>query len=174
MKNRIKIISCEEMFPELKDTNNRERFIDFLYTHDMKVFVRKALDKAEYKLTDDDLLLCRIILDKFIYKGVLYPERRAVYIDTLLAAAMLRKCYYNDDKPVTSIFKAREEFNDLEILDEFKHGIPKNDFEQIYQCIESQQGELTEVQFCKPSTGSLQDTFAECVYILECVKKYGN
>lgn len=172
MKNRIRIVSYKEMFPELADTSNRERFIDFLMENDERIFVRKALEKANYTLTDKDLQLCEIILDDMIYRGVLQPTTRQQYIDVLIIAAMLRNCYRDDEHPITSLFRIREEFNDIEILDEFEYGIPKQFYEQIYQLIEAQDGEATEVHFCRPTVGSIQQMFVDCIKMQDAVYKY--
>lgn len=168
------ITSCKEMFPELADENNKERFIDFLTQEDFKTFTRAALKKANYELTDKDLQLCEIICDTMIRKNVLHPYERQTSIDVIIMAAMLRNTYKDKNYPITSLFKPREEFNEIELNDEYEHGIPKQFFEQLYQLIEGQDGDLTEVQFCKPSVGSIQELFAECIYIQECIERYGN
>lgn len=173
MINRMRAISHREMFPEL-DTDDKDRFINFLMEDNTKIFVRAALDKANYELTAKDLQLCEIVLDDLIYRGVLQPITRQQYVDVILIAAMLRNCYKDEDHPVTSLFKPREEFNDIEILDEFKvtGGIPKQFFEQLYQLIEGQYGELTEVHFCKPTVGSIQQMFVDCIKMQEAIYKY--
>ena len=57
MNNR-KIPTSKEMFSDLLgDESNRDRYIDFLLDSNERLFVRKALEKADYTLTDKDLQL---------------------------------------------------------------------------------------------------------------------
>ena len=168
-------ISCKDAFPILADKTNKERYIDFLSKDDYKKFTKLALNKANYELTDKDLQLCEIICDMAIRKRMLKLDVRQYYLDHLLIAAMLKNTYKDDEHPVTSLFKPREELKIL-IYEKYEDPtlIQESFFEQVCQLIEAQYGEFTPVEFCMPSIGSMQATFAECVYIQECLDKYDN
>lgn len=173
MNNR-KIPTSKEMFPDLLgDESNRDRYIEFLLDSNERLFVRKALEKADYTLTDKDLQLCEIVLDDMIYRDVLQDQARQQYIDVMLIAAMLRNCYKDPEHPITSLFKIREEFGDLEHLEEYgPYGMPQQFFEQIYQLIEGQNGEETRVHFCKPTVGSIHQMFVDCIRMQDAIYKY--
>lgn len=172
MKN--KFISCRKLFPELADETNRERFIDWLVEDDLKKFTKLALNKADYKLTDKDLQLCEIICDTLIRKKALFTDQRNVSTDVIIIAAMLRNTYKDELNPVVSIFMPRQEFEELLIHESYNYNIPDQFFEQLCQLIEAQEGDNTKVDFCKPGVGSIQQLFADCIYIQECIDRYGN
>lgn len=169
-----RFVSHKELFPELADETNRERFIDWLIEDDLKKFTRLALQKANYELTDEDLQLCEILCDTLIRKNALFPYQRNVSTDVIIIAAMLRNTYKDEEHPITSIFKPREEFEELRKHESYEYNIPEQFFEQLCQLIEAQDGDKTKVDFCKPSVGSIQQLFADCIYIQECIKRYGN
>ena len=173
-----RFISCKELFPELADKTNKERYIEFLSHKDYKKFTKLALDKANYELTDNDLQLCKVICDVAIEKGMLWPPkgpegRRNHYLDHLLIAAMLRNTYKDDKYFISSLFRPREEFRPLiyEEYEDYKQIHPEF-FEQLCQLIEAQYGIHTPVELCLPAVGSMQATFSTCVYISEYLSNY--
>ena len=166
-----------QVFPELADFSNEYRFIDFMIADDMKIFVKECLNHANYKLNDKDLLLCHIVCDTLIKKGILGNDNHQTFVDVILAACMLHRTYWNDYNKVVSLVMPRNEFYAIGKSEElYEYGpLPGEVLEPIFQTIEAQLGELTPIQFCKPNCGSYQELFANCVSIvdnLDTIKEY--
>lgn len=168
--------NCLELFPELTNKENKNRFIDFLSIEDLQAFTKKCLEVSNYELQEDDLLLCEIICDTLINKSNLSSSVHNSLVDVLLIAAMLHNTYINDNKQVNSLFMPRQEFyeigkqSDLYEYDE----IPDQILEQIFQCIEAKYGELSPVPLTKPTVGSYQEIFSNSYFIIKNRKRWFN
>lgn len=166
--------SCIELFPELGDKENRNRFIDFLSIEDLQAFTKECLEASNYTLQEDDLLLCEILCDSLINKSNLSSSVHNSLVDVLLIAAMLHNTYQDDNEKVLSLFKPRQAFyevgkqSDLYEYDE----IPDQILEQIFQCIEAKHGELSPVPLNKPTVGSYQEIFANAYFTVKNRKRW--
>ena len=169
-----KYLNCKELFPELANKENSNRFIDFLSIDDLKIFTRKCLEKANYSLSEDDLCLCEIICDNLIRKSNLSTEVHNSIVDSLLIAAMLHNTYNDENKKIESLFKPREQFYEVAKQEDlYEHGkIPDQFLEQIFQCVEAKYGEISPVPMTKPAIGSYQEIFSNSFFIIENRKRW--
>ena len=76
----------------------------------------------------------------------------------------------------TSLFKAREEFDEVADMDElYEYGaIPEQFREMVWDTIEGQLGDCTPMAKTKPSPNSPQDLFATAVYVVRNSKRWFN
>lgn len=112
-----------------------------------------TVEKVEFadKVIDNIL----VILEK---EGLLNNAIPQKFVDIMKASAYLHNLFY--DGTISSLFKAREVLTDAlaEIL-------IKEEYESIFQTIESQLGEQTPVPLLKPTKNSPSDTFALAVWL---------
>lgn len=166
--NKDKFKTCGEMFLELADISNKNRFIEFISIKDLQVFTNECLKKANYEITEYENKIAEITLDFLIRKELLDTKKHQTYVDALLIAAMLHNIYFDEKKISTSLFKAREEFDtiaDNESLYEYG-AIPEQLREMIWDTIEGQLGDCTPMSKTKPTPNSPQDLFATAVYVV--------
>lgn len=165
----MKEINLKDVRPDLY-TDDKERFIKSLPHEDLRVFVKECLTHADYELTDKDLKLCQLICEVGFERMKIREDGAysGIIIDELIAA-MLRNTYFDRVRPVTSLFKAREEFwaigkdDSLYTEGEFNDKI----LEGIFQCIEGQMGVHTPIAFNSPVQGSPQDDFALYCFLVD-------
>ena len=87
--NKNKFLTAREMFPELADTTNEKRFIDFIKVPDLKLFCEKCIEKANKTITEYNHNVSEFMLDLMIRKELLTPDNHQTYVDALLIAAQL-------------------------------------------------------------------------------------
>ena len=174
--NIIKFKSACELFPQLDDKNDNNRFLNFIKIDDLREFTKEYLKKANHEITEYENKVAEITLDMLIRKELLAPDNHQTYVDALLIAAMLHNIYFDENKICTSLFKAREEFDEIANMEDiYKHGaIPEQFREMIWDTIEGQLGDLTPMSKTKPSPNSPQDLFATAVYVVRNSKRWFN
>lgn len=165
--NKQKFMSVKEMFPSLADESNVRRYLDFIKVNDLKLFTEECLKKANYNITEYENKVAEIAMDFLIRKELLTPDNHQTYVDALLVAAMLHNIYFDETKMVTSLFKAREEFDEIAGKEGiYQYGpLPEQMREMVWDTIEGQLGDCTPMSKTKPSPNSPQDLFATAVYI---------
>ena len=162
------------MFPQLSDEKDVNRYINFIKVDDLRIFTRESLKKANYNITEYENKVAEIALDFLIRKELLDTKNHQTYVDALLVAAMLHNVYFNEQQLMTSLFKAREEFDEIADMDElYEFGaLPEQMREMIWDTIEGQLGDCTPMSKTKPSPNSPQDLFATAVYIVRNAKHW--
>lgn len=165
--NKQKFMSVKEMFPSLADESNVKRYLDFIKVNDLKLFTEECLKKANYEITEYENKVAEIAMDFLIRKELLTPDNHQTYVDALLVAAMLHNIYFDEANMVTSLFKAREEFDEIAGKEGiYQYGpLPEQMREMVWDTIEGQLGDCTPMSKTKPSPNSPQDLFATAVYI---------
>lgn len=165
--NKIKFKTSGELFPQLKDKSDINRFLNFIKVDDLRTFARECLKKANHEITEYENKVAEIAMDLLIRKELLSPDNHQTYVDALLVAAMLHDIYFDEEKMSTSLFKAREEFDEIADMDElYEYGaIPEQFREMVWDTIEGQLGDCTPMAKTKPSPNSPQDLFATAVFI---------
>lgn len=165
----IKLKSIVEFYPELDDRENENRFIEFL-NEDVQKFIYNCYEHAGYKINDYVNAVCRVLLDYLVRKGHINPQtHRHNLVDCLLISALLHDVYYEGpDKPST-LFKAREKFTPIAKLeDEYQYGpIPDQILDAVFQAIEEQQGDASEIQKLTPIPGGPADILATSIWIVK-------
>lgn len=162
--NKDLLKTSRDLFPELIDNTDVNRFIDLINIDDLREAVYKALEHADYTIKDEyENKVAEVLLDALIKKNLLSANNRPYYIDTLLSACFLHNIYYDEQHKPTSLMKAREEFD--YIYDEYN--IPEDVREMIWDAIESQCGDFTPMLKTKPAPNSPQDLFATCVWVVK-------
>ena len=80
--------------------------------------------------------------------------------------------YFDEEKMSTSLFKAREEFDEVADMDElYEYGaIPEQFREMVWDTIEGQLGDCTPMSKTKPSPNTPQDLFATAVFMANIFK----
>ena len=82
-----------DVHPELGDTSNPNRFIEFLHP-DLQIFIKECYKHANYEIDGYVNLVCEILLDYLIRKGHYVPDvSRGIVVDTLLMAAYCSKFF---------------------------------------------------------------------------------
>ena len=172
--NKIKFKSVGELFPQLADKSDVNRFLNFIKVNDLRTFAKECLKKANYEITEYENKVAEIAMDLLIRKDLLTPDNHQTYIDALLIAAILHNVYFDEEKMSTSLFKAREEFDEVADMDElYEYGaIPEQFREMVWDTIEGQLGDCTPMAKTKPSPNSPQDLFATAVYIVRNSKHW--
>lgn len=162
----IKQMNLSEVFPELTDTNNPNRFIEYL-NKDVQLFIYKCYEHADYQINDYVNNVCTILMSYLIRKGHLVPNsHRHSLVDCLLISALLHNIYYNDPNKPSSLFKAREEFTSIAKEDIYEYGpIPDQILDAVFQAIEEQQGDASDIQKLVPVPGSPSDLLATSIWI---------
>jgi hypothetical protein len=164
LKRARKVI---DVHPELGDTNNVNRYIEFLHP-DLQIFINKCYEHADHEICEYENLVCEILMDYLIRKGHYIPDvSRGIVVDTLLMAALLHNIYY--DTTVTSLFRARKEFTPIGRNSElYENGpVPDNVLDAVFQAIEEQEGDVGEIAKLKPLAGSPSDLLAISIWMAE-------
>jgi hypothetical protein len=116
-------------------------------------------------------------MNYLIRKGHIDPNtHRHSLVDCLLMAALLHDVYYEGpDKPST-LFKAREEFTPIARQGElYKYGpIPDQILDAVFQAIEEQQGDASEIQKLVPIPGGPSDILATSIWIAKHIITWRN
>ena len=174
--NKIKFKSVGELFPQLADKSDVNRFLNFIKVNDLRTVAKECLKKANYEITEYENKVAEIAMDLLIRKDLLTPDNHQTYIDALLIAAILHNVYFDEEKMSTSLFKAREEFDEVADMDElYEYGaIPEQFREMVWDTIEGQLGDCTPMAKTKPSPNSPQDLFATAVYVVRNSKRWFN
>ena len=163
----IKLKPIMYIYPELADTSNIYRFIEFL-NEDVQVFIKECYKHADYEINEYVNTVCEILMDYLVRKGHINPNsHRHSLVDCLLISALLHDVYYEGpDKPST-LFKAREEFTPIAKNAElYQFGaIPDQIIDAVFQAIEEQQGDPSEIQKLAPIPGSPSDILATSIWI---------
>ncbi len=165
--NKTKFRTSGELFPQLSNKADTNRFLNFIKVDDLRIFARECLKKANYEITEYENKVAEITMDLLIRKELLSLDNHQTYVDALLIAAMLHNIYFDEKKMSTSLFKAREEFDEIADMDElYEYGaIPEQFREMVWDTIEGQLGDCTPMAKTKPSPNSPQDLFATAVFI---------
>lgn len=170
----IKLLSIGDLYPELADKENKNRFIEFL-NPDVQKFVYNCYEHAGYEINDYVNLVCEILMDYLIRKGHINPNsHRHSLVDCLLIAALFHDVYYEgSDKPST-LFKAREEFTPIgKLEDEYEYGVmPDQILDAVFQAIEEQVGDASEIQKLVPIPGGPSDILATSIWIAKNINKW--
>lgn len=171
MNNR-KFMSVKEMFPQLADETNKNRYLEFIKVNDLRIFTEKCLNHANYQIGEYENKVAEIAMNFLIRKELLDTNNHQTYVDALLVAAMLHNIYFDKKHICTSLFKAREEFDYIADMDEiYEYGaLPEQMREMVWDTIEGQLGDCTPMSKTKPSPNSPQDLFATAVYIVRNLK----
>lgn len=168
--NKDKLLKATEMFPELANKNNVNRYIDFIQVEDLKLFCEKCMEKANVKVNDYNNLVSEFVLDLMIRKELLTRDNHQTYVDALLIAAQLFNIYYNENNrnEVDQLFRARREFDEIANLDCYKYGpLPEQMREMVWDTIEGQLGDCTPMSKTKPSPNTPQDLFATAIFMAD-------
>jgi hypothetical protein len=162
----IKQMSLLEVFPELMNSNNPNRFIEYL-NPDVQLFVHKCYEHANYTIDDYVNNVCTILMSYLIRKGHIDPNsHRHSLVDCLLISALLHNIYYSGHDKPSSLFKAREEFTPIAKQDIYEYGpIPDQILDAVFQAIEEQQGDASDIQKLVPVPGSPSDLLATSIWI---------
>lgn len=166
--NRDKSKLATELFPQLKDFSNPNRFIEFIKVPDLRLFCEKCLEKAGVGPDDFNNLVAEFTLDLLIRKELLTTENHQTYVDALLIAAQLFNIYYNEnnENEVDQLFRARREFDEIADGDFYEHGpLPEQFREMVWDTIEGHLGDCTPMSKTKPSPNTPQDLFATAVFM---------
>jgi hypothetical protein len=163
----FKLFTVKDMFPELANKENKNRFIEFL-NEDVQRFIFNCYEHADYYINDYVNTVCEILLDYLIRKGHLNSEsHRHSLVDCLLISALLHDVYFEGPTKPSTLFKAREEFTPVAKQEgEYKYGsIPDQILDAVFQAIEEQQGDGSEIQKLVPVPGSPSDILATSIWI---------
>ena len=172
--NKEKFMSVKEMFPILADESNINRYLNFIKVDDLRLFTEECLKKADYKITEYENKVAEIAMDFLIRKELLTPDNHQTYVDALLVAAMLHNVYFDEKHLMNSLFKAREEFDEIAGREGiYQYGpLPEQMREMVWDTIEGQLGDCTPMSKTKPSPNSPQDLFATSVWIVRNAKHW--
>lgn len=168
--NKTKFLKAKEMFPQLADVNNKNRFIEFIKVPDLKLFCEKCMEKAKVEPTEYNNLIAEFMLDIMIRKELLTPDNHQTYVDALLIASQLFNIYYDTHnyEEVHQLFRARREFDEIADGDFYEHGpIPEQFREMVWDTIEGQLGDCTPMSKTKPSPNTPQDLFATAIFMAQ-------
>ena len=165
----IKNKSIVELYPELSDRENPRRFIEFL-NEDVQIFINECYKHAGYEINAYVNDVCRVLLDYLVRKGHVDPNtHRHSLVDCLLISALLHDTYYEGpDKPST-LFRAREEFTPIARNAElYVYGpIPEQVIDAVFQAIEEQMGDASEIKKLAPIPGGPADILATSIWIVQ-------
>ena len=155
------------LYPELEERDNPNRFIEFL-NEDVQVFIQECYKHAEYEINDYVNTVCEILMDYLIRKGHINPNsHRHSLVDCLLISALLPDVYFEGHNKPSTLFKAREEFTPIARNAElYQYGaIPEQIIDAVFQAIEEQMGDASEIQKLAPVPGSPSDILATSIWI---------
>ena len=170
----IKTLSINELYPDLANKDNKNRFIEFL-SEDVQLFVQKCYEHAGYEINDYVNTVCGILMDYLIRKGHLNPNtHRHSLVDCLLLSALFHDVYYEGPDKPSSLFKAREEFTPIAKLEDvYQYGpIPDQILDAVFQAIEEQQGDASEIQKLTPIPGGPSDILATSIWIAKNINRW--
>lgn len=163
----IKLKTISSLYPELADTSNIYRYIEFL-NEDVQIFIKECYKHAEYEINDYVNTVCEILMDYLVRKGHIDPNsHRHSLVDCLLISALLHDVYFEGPHKPSTLFKAREEFTPIAKQAElYQYGaIPDQIIDAVFQAIEEQQGDPSEIQKLAPIPGSPSDILATSIWI---------
>ncbi len=170
----IKSKSVIELYKNLSDVTNERRYIEFL-NKDVQVFINKCYEHCGYEINEYVNSVCEVLMDFLIRKGHVDPSsHRHTLVDCLLMSALLHDTYYEGiDKPST-LFKAREEFMPIAKQSElYEYGaIPDQITDAVFQAIEEQAGDASNIQKLVPIPGSPSDLLATSIYIVKSMNRW--
>jgi hypothetical protein len=170
----IKLSAITELYEDLANKENENRFIEFL-NEDVQLFIYKCYEHAGYEINEYVNTVCEILMDYLIRKGHINPSsHRHSLVDCLLISALLHDVYYQGpDKPST-LFKAREEFTPIAKLEDvYQYGpIPDQILDAVFQAIEEQMGDASEIQKLTPIPGSPSDILATSIWIAKNINRW--
>ena len=168
----LKTKTIIDLYPELGDKNNPRRFIEFLHS-DLQIFIDKCYEHCGKEIDEYTNRVCELLLNYLVRKGHIDPNsHRHSLVDCLLIAALLHNTYFEGpDKPST-LFKAREEFLPIaRQADLYEHGaLPEQVTDAVFQAIEEQMGDASEIQKLVPVPGSPSDLLATSIWIAKNIK----
>lgn len=172
--NKKKFMSVNEMFPQLSNKEDANRFLNFIKVDDLRIFAQECLKHANHEITEYENKVAEIAMNFLIRKELLDQGNHQTYVDALLVASMLHNVYFDEKHISTSLFKAREEFDHIADNDDlYEYGaLPEQMREMIWDTIEGQLGDCTPMSKTKPSPNSPQDLFATAVYIVRNSKQW--
>ena len=114
------------LYPELADTTNIYRFVEFL-NEDVQIFIKECYKHAEYEINDYVNTVCEILMDYLVRKGHVDPNsHRHSLVDCLLMLAGLEvtpynKLDYNEHKKyIDAMAKMLEENNSNDLMEFYK------------------------------------------------------
>ena len=167
--NKNKFLRAKEMFPQLANEDNINRFIEFIKVPDLKLFCEKCMKKANMVPNKYNNKVAEYVLDLMVRKELLTPDNHQTYVDALLIASQLFNCYYNKETGLenyNNLFTARVEFDSIadEKDDEFGP-LPEQFREMVWDTIEGQLGDCTPMSKTKPSPNTPQDLFAMAIFM---------
>lgn len=181
-------LKIKEIYPQLKENNSIDTYLDILPSKELKEYALACLEKTNYKPTDKDLLLLEVMCDFGLLRGQINAmidpnpdnEAKMVYIPTnilatQIVAAIIRNIYFDIEHPITSLVRAREELYDMGKYEfTYESGRPLNDqtLQQIFQCVEAQMGPLTPIETLAPVQRSPQEDFATAVFIVDNIERW--
>lgn len=177
--NKSKMLRAREMFPQLADESNMNRFVEFIKVNDLKEFCKRCMKKANMEPTVYTNKVAEYTLDLLIRKELLTPDNHQTYVDALLIASFLHCAYYGQEESmeeyaigfeenISLLFKAREQFDEIANMDDYEFGpIPEQFREMVWDTIEGQLGDCTPMAKTKPSPNTPQDLFATAVWMVK-------
>lgn len=162
----IKQMSLHILYPDLANEDNPNRFIEYL-NKDIQLFIHECYKHSSYEINEYVNNVCTILMSYLIRKGHLDPNtHRHSLVDCLLISALLHDTYFKDATKPSTLFKAREEFTPIAKLDIYEYGpIPDQILDAVFQAIEEQQGDASDIQKLVPVPGSPSDLLATSIWI---------
>lgn len=169
MYMNIKNKSIVELYPELGDRENPRRFIEYL-NEDVQIFIAECYNHAGYEINDYVNDVCRVLMDYLVRKGHIDPNtHRHSLVDCLLISALLHDVYYEGPDRPSTLFRAREEFAPIaRDKDLYVYGpIPEQVIDAVFQAIEEQMGDASEIKKLAPIPGGPADILATSIWIVQ-------
>lgn len=168
--NKQLFLTGNEMFPQLGDKEDNLRYLNFIAVEDLRTFITKCYEKAGKDINDIEYenTVCQILIDHLIRRGLLDTTAHQNFVDLLLTSAFLHNVFFDEEDVISSVLKARIEFDEIAEEMEF----PDQIREAIWQGIEEQLGDATPVQKLKPSPNTPQELLAECIFITRNLHKW--
>ena len=165
----IKNKTIVELYPELGDRENERRYIEFL-NEDVQIFINECYKHAGYEINSYVNDVCRVLMDYLVRKGHIDPNtHRHSLVDCLLIAALLHDVYYEGPDRPSTLFRAREEFAPIARNGElYVYGaIPEQVIDAVFQAIEEQMGDASEIKKLAPIHGGPSDILATSIWIVQ-------
>lgn len=169
--NKQLFLTGEEMFPQFADTDNNLRYFDFIAVDELKDFIRDCYTHANLNIDEANLdyenMVCKVLIDHLIRRGLLDVNSHQNFIDVLLTAIFLHNIYFDEKDLILSLIAPRQNFD--AIAEKY---IPEQISEAIFDAIESQLGDATPIKKFKPSPNSPQELLAECIFITRSLYRW--
>jgi hypothetical protein len=165
----IKMKRITELYPELSNKDNPRRFIEFLHS-DLQIFIDKCYEHCGKEINDYTNDVCELLLDYLVRKGHIDPNsHKHSLVDCLLMAALLHDTYFEGPEKPSTLFRAREEFTPIaQQADLYEFGaIPEQVTDALFQAIEEQMGDASNMQKMTPIPGSPADLLAISIWIIK-------